>query len=253
MKCKQIPITISVLLFSLQLAAQDLIYKKSGEIITAKILKTYIKSIEYQITGQADNSIHYLTVSGIDSIRFQNGEKQIFPSKLPETVLKVNNTNPVYNHHLVGADLFGLLFYHNITLSYEYLPGKAIVGFKVALSKNIKSRSDYYYYPFNFTSITDWNCRLGINAYFFAPRTFRLGGGLYYIFGSYPIENYYYDPSTSTSKYEHETGSMSGVVISVFGFYNITKNLAFNLGMDFPSFVSPDSQSVLRCELFLNF
>ena len=253
MKCKQITITISVLLFSLQLAAQDSIYKKNGEIITAKILKTYLKSIEYQVPGQPDNSIHYLNVSVIDSIRFQNGQRQTFLSKSPETALEVHSANPVYNHHLVGADLFGLLLYHNITLSYEYLPGKAIVGFKVALSKNIKSRADYYYYPFNFTSITDWNCRFGINGYFFAPRTFRLGGGLYYIFGSYPIEHYYYDPNTYTSTYQHETGSMSGVVFSIFGFYNITKNLAFNLGMDFPSFVSPDSQSVLRCELFLNF
>ena len=248
MKCKQITVTISVLLFSLQIAAQDLIYKKSGEIIAAKILKTYIKSIEYQVPDQSDNSIHYLNVSAIDSIVFQNGEKRTFKTLPDKTQLKPNNISPVYNHHLVGVDLLGILLYRNITVSYEYLPGKAIIGFKGAFSKNIKPAGEYFYSS-NFASYSDWTCRIGINGYLFAPRTFRLGGGLYYILGSYSNTPYYYDPNTSSEGNK----TVSGVVISIFGFYNITKNLAFNLGMDFPNSVSPSSPSFLRGEFFINF
>lgn len=247
MKCKQITITISVLLFSLQIAAQDLIYRKSGEIITAKILKTFVKSIEFQIPDK-DSAIHYLNVSAIDSIAFQNGEKQTFKTEPNKAQLNPNSVSPAYNHHLVGVDLLGILFYRNITVSYEYLPDKAIIGFKGAFSKNIKPAGEYFN-PFNFASNSDWTCRIGINGYLFAPRTFRLGAGLYYILGSYSNTPYYYDPNTSGEGNK----TVSGVVISIFGFYNITKNLAFNLGMDFPSSVSPSSQSVLRGEFFINF
>jgi hypothetical protein len=108
----------------------------------------------------------------------------------------------------------------------------------------------YGTFGFNINRYTDWNARLGINYYFFPPQTFRFGTGVYYIFG--PNTNKY-TPYTVV----YEKNNLQGLMLSFFGYYNIRKNLAINLGSDFPLYINyqtdGNSKFMIRCEILLNF
>lgn len=254
MKCKQILVLIFACFGSLLINAQDLIYKKNGEILAAKIVNTLAKSITYQLPGETGRIIHHLTIEAVDSILYQNGKKDAFFHKRTEYQSPAPKLSSTYHHHLIGLDLAGLAFYRNLTFSYEYLPGKTKIGFRLAYARSIKLMDPYdYYYRFNFGSFPEWTFRAGMNGYIFPQRTFRFGSGVYYVFGSYPILEYRFDQSSSS--YWEITGNknLSGLVFCAFGFYNITKNLAANLSWDIPVAMTPESRSILRCELLLNF
>ena len=253
MKLRHLLLSVAVLISPLQISAQNLIYKKNGEIVKAKIITKSGKSITFKHFEPIDSLTYFLNIAAIDSIIFQNGVEETFVKSIDINHSLTGNLVPVYNHHLIGIDLAGYLLYRNITLSYEYLPGKAKLGFKAAFTKNIET-VPYPSIGFNFNRIPDWSTRLGINYYIFPPRTFRLGTGLYYIFGKYSNAYYStYDPNPTNIL---DKRNMSELVLSAFGFYNLNKNLAINFGLDSPIYINPASsifQIVIRCEILLNF
>lgn len=223
-----------------------------GEIVKAKVLDVSDRSLSYKLYKPVDSLTYFINIQTIDSIRYQDGKKKTFIKNYIPVIQHSRELISGYNHHLIGLDLTGYLLYRNIALSYEYLPGKANLGFKVAFAKNVESLP-YHSVEFDFNRIPDWSTRLGINYYFFPPRTFRFGTGLYYIFGKYSNAYYYsYDPySTNVSDNEN----MSGLVLSGFGFYNLNKNLAINFGLESPIYTNPTTsiKIVIRCEILLNF
>jgi hypothetical protein len=249
---------ILVLLFtflSLQVISQDLIYKKNGEIIKATITENFLKSITYKIPSEIGNHNHYLSVSAIDSIVFRNGKTTKFSgTNLPHNKSEINKL--YNNHHLIGFDLAGLTIYKNYTFSYEFLPGKATYGFKVAYTQKNNKNKDYYnYIHFTPANDADWSLSLGTNVYIFSPGTFRIGTGIHYLFGEYSppkiMETYpnynTYDNNIRVNK------KLEGALFSVFGFFNITKDIATNLGLDLPIAMNPASSLSIRCEVLFNF
>ena len=239
-------LSVIVLIIPLQISAQNLIYKKNGEIVKAKILTKSGKSISFKHFETKDSLTYFLNVAAIDSIISQNGVKETFVKNIDNNHPQSRNLNPTGNHHLIGIDLAAYLLYRNLTFSYEFLPGKAFLGFKVAYTKKIDSNP---YYEFSFNKIQDWSTRLGINYYFFPPRTFRLGTGLYYIFGQYLSGYNFYNDTNSKI-------NVNGLGMNLTGFYNLKKNLAFNLGFDIPLYTKPyhdHSIFLIRCEILLNF
>ena len=255
MKLRQMLLPAAALLISLQIAAQDLIYKKNGEIVKARILEATDASLSYKLYNPVDSLTHIINTQAVDSIIYRNGTKTSFKKVNIVAYQKPREQNTYNTHHLIGLDLSGYVFYGSLTLSYEYLPGKANWGYKVAFAK-IVDRPKNLSYAFNFNMTPDWSTRLGINYYIFPVRTFRIGTGLYYIFGKYSIYNYYaYEPSESYGT-SGDNRNMSGVVLSIFGFYNLNKHLAFNPGFDIPLIMSPTSNSfntAFRCEILFNF
>jgi len=248
MKLKLMLFFLAALFISLQMSAQDLIYKRNGELVKARILDKTGKSLSYHLYPPADSLLHYINYSLIDSIIYQNGEKVAFTKDKTDDSRQRKNPDTDYNHHLIGFDLASALIYKNLTFSYEFLPGKANIGYKVAFAKKVES-NNYQSFSYNFNRIPDWTARLGINYYFFQPGTFRLGTGLYYIFGKNTTMNYF-DYETTDSR------NVRGVIMSVFGFYNLNKNLAINLGLDTPLFLNPSTSQLnigIRCEILFNF
>lgn len=246
-------LSAAALIISLQISAQDLIYKKNGDVIKARNLNESDISISFKHYEPIDSLTYFINIQAIDSIIYQNGKKKTFIKKNIPVLQQSSEFISDYRHHLIGLDLAGYLLYRNITLSYEYLPGKANLGFKAAFAKNVEA-PPYQSSVFNFNRIPDWSTRLGINYYFFPPRTFRLGTGLYYIFGKYSNANYYFYEPNSTNV--SDNGDISGLVLSGFGFYNLNKNLAINFGLDSPIYLNPTSSIfyiVIRCEILLNF
>jgi|WetSurMetagenome_2_1015567.scaffolds.fasta_scaffold101154_2 hypothetical protein len=256
MKIRQVPLIALLLAISFENVAQDLIYKKNGGIVKVKILDTTNRYCSYRLFEKADSSVYFISNVIVDSIKYQNGKKEAFEKRIGETLqpgIKLNGTQEAdtgYRHHLIGTDVAYSLFYHHLSFSYEFLPGKAHLGFKASYCVNLNQSGVYGDDYFSLTLGNRWLGRLGMNYYFFPPRTFRLGTGINYLTGTY--ESYIYNDVSGT--YTTSNKKLNGITFCVFGFYNITKLLAFNLGFEFPVNSHPESYgSMLHCEALLNF
>ena len=241
-----------VYIISPQISAQDVIYKQNGEAVNAKILNQTGSAISYRYYDNRDSLTYIISTSVIDSIIYQNGVRDIFNKSVADYSPSIQSYTPDYRHHLTGTDFWALL-YNNVSVSYEYLPGKANLGFKLAFSKRLKGYDLYdyeqhdEYYPVLYR-FTRWYMKAGMDYYIFPPRTFRLGMGLNYLFGQYLVNKSTFQSSTYTVNYIH------GLTLTVFGFYNITKNLAYNLGVEIPVYINPKAYTGwLRCEIMYNF
>jgi hypothetical protein len=250
MKTKRILCTSFALVLIFKIAAQDVIYKKSGEKISARMLNSTGQTISFHRYDPADSATYFISTSAIDSVIYQNGQKETYSNK--NNLYKLRSSDPHLNHHLIGFDLAGVL-YRNVAFSYEYLPGKTNFGFKASFSKNLKivpfTESGYFWSsdPSNFNKVS-WSSRLGVNYYIFPQQTFRLGTGIHYIFGSF---------SSAEGELILAGKNMQGMILNFFTFYNLLNNLAINLGTDVPLYINPSSliehNVVIRCELLFNF
>jgi hypothetical protein len=96
MKLRQMLLSVAVFIISLQLSAQDLIYKKGGEIVKAKILTKSGKSISFKHFEPTDSLTYFLNVAAIDSIISQNGVKETFVKNIDDNHPLARNPNPTY-------------------------------------------------------------------------------------------------------------------------------------------------------------
>lgn len=260
MKLKQLLITTAALFICFQIAAQDFIYRNNGKSIKARILDTANKSLSYKLYELDDSITYFINTSIVDSIIYQDGKKETFIKTNVLSTQQSGELIPKYNHNLIGADFAGFLLYKNLIISYEYLPGKARLGYKIAFAKNMNPMGYYVYDTFylddhfDYSRILKWNTRIGLNYYFFQPRTFRVGTGMYYIFGSYTTEKYTYNEDYTSTTVVTENKKLKGLMLSLFGFYNFNKNLAMNLGFDAPLSIKPSSGNIMiRTEILFNF
>ncbi|HEY6914939.1 MAG TPA: hypothetical protein VI413_09710, partial [Paludibacter sp.] len=237
-----------VLICSVQISAQDVIFKRTGELVKAKILNQIGSAISYRYYDNRDSLTYYISTSIIDSIIYQSGTKDIFTKSAIVESHSFEPLTPVYKHSLIGVDLADILLFSKIGVSYEYLPGKMTVGFKAAFEKDLKNL--YYYSTDSNNGFTNWNLQLGVDFYIFPPRTFRLGAGLHYVFTQYNYSDYIGSTYVNTIKNAH------GVMLTLFGFYNLNKNWAVNFGFDIPfSNISYQYSlpSWIKCEIMYNF
>lgn len=94
---KKIILTTLSVIFTLGLCfSQDVITKKSGEEIKAKVLEVGQIEIKYKTFNNLDEPIFTISKSDILMIRYENGTKDIFtePSSPPETKTPVAQTQP---------------------------------------------------------------------------------------------------------------------------------------------------------------
>lgn len=68
------------ILFCERASAQDVIKKKSGEIIQAKVLKVDSNKIEYYDLSEVDGPVRTLPIFAISSISYENGSLDVNPS-----------------------------------------------------------------------------------------------------------------------------------------------------------------------------
>ncbi len=249
------------LLTSTEISAQDVIYRKNGEVIQARIIDKTNRYYTYQLYSKTDTLRNFISTAIIDSVRYQDGHRDVFVSK-NERILK-NNRKTVYTngmdigHHLLGFDVMGLL-YQNLRFSYEYLPGNAHFGFRAVFAKNLDPQTylvgniEPYYGNINLRS--DWHGLLGMNYYFLPPWTFRVGTGLHYCFGSCTFSNMNYDESTNTNTPVYENKNLHGVIWSFLLYSKFNRNPAMNVGLDVPLHVNPSFSNVMfRSEILINF
>lgn len=254
---------LSCLLTSTGISGQDVIYRKDGEVIVARVIDKTSRYCIYRMDNETEPFRNFISTALIDSIRFEDGHVDIFEKQ--EAVTWKNNlktsgladrgTEP--GHHLVGFDVMGLL-YNNLRFSYEFLPGKAHIGFRAVYARNFDPETnwngsiepDYG----NISLQSEWHSLVGINIYFLPPRTFRVGTGLHYCFGSCILGEMIYDEPTNTNTPVYENKSLHGIIWSFLLFSKFQRNLAMNVGLDVPLYVDPSFSNVMfRGEILINF
>ena len=86
MKPKPILLILCTLLVSFQIAAQELIFKKNGEVIKAKILTSNDKSLSYKLYEHKDSITYYINTSVIDSLIYRDGQKESYIKKITPVI-----------------------------------------------------------------------------------------------------------------------------------------------------------------------
>lgn len=238
--------------FPVTMSGQDLIFRKDGDIIKARILSKNSLSRSYRLFEHPDSINYFLATSLIDSIHYQNGAKEIFDKIPASSTIETPEVVTDIKHHLLGADVVNFVFHKNLAFSYEFLPGKAHLGYKIGYCHNLDPWPTFEEDNFSAVRNALWYGSVGINYYFFPPGSFRLGTGFRYVLGKTEVKFYEY---TNEIPLEwNERRNFSGIMFSLFGYYNVRKNMAFNLGFDTPVAMNlKGSVTVIRGELLLNF
>lgn len=225
--------------------AQDVIFKKNGEVIQVFNLTTTGKSRSYNLPGDAKGTVRYISINAIDSILFSNGTKAVFQSLLPQPLIQ-ENEKIQFKRNSLGLDVAAIAFYKNIKLSYKYLLGDGTLGFAASFSKNfdpfdlyVSDQYDNEEFYNNLMRYIRWSARVGIDAYIFDPGPFRISGGLHWITGKYTIENYRYLDQEPWSVSTKETNnSMNGILLSSMLLWQPENFYQFSVGMDIPIYTN---------------
>ena len=190
-------------LVSGQLFSQDLLYKKDGTVARVNIKDFNGKTLLYNIPGDSLGSVHYLSRSVLDSIKYPDGKSLGFSFQ-----------NKDLSPHLIkrnyfGVDIFNLAF-SNPNIWYERMSQNGRRSFVAELLINYKpkdfevwegNRALYY---INFNSYSFFT-RVGINFYPFNYSLVKTGdvrvfNGLSVLVGSHRTRNWDTYPSTT---YDH--------------------------------------------------
>ncbi len=115
--------------------SQDLITKKNGEDIKAKILEVGISEIKYKNFDNQDGPIYSLLKKEVLIIRYKNGNKDIFSDdQVIDEKSKINNINKNENKPLLVA---------NEKLGNEIKPIQSKLTFDKSVSFGIKGGLNY--------------------------------------------------------------------------------------------------------------
>jgi hypothetical protein len=258
MRIKLVYLIISLLYISFPIDAQDMMYKSNGGKIEVQVVDKNRQYLSYRLAGAKDSTLHYISTTVLDSVVSGNGKKELYALQRKTELLPETITKPDYGRHLIGADAASLAFYKSLAVSYEYFIWNQSLGVKAMFGFNL-SEDGYYDNKWYSTAYQKGQfARIGLNYYFFPPGSFRVGTGLHFIASKYKVHGEQYinnpDPPYETiiQKVEEER-KFRNIVMTVFVFYHITKNLAINAGLDFPNKSPYESESVFRSEILLNF
>ncbi len=234
----------------LKINAQDVIYKKNGEVIQVYNFTLAGKSGSYNLPGDAEETVRFISINAIDSILFANGTKDVFQPLLPVPMIQ-KNEKIQFKRNSLGLDVAAITFYKNIKLSYKYLLGDGTVGIYTTFSKNLEpfnlpifEQYDNEMYNSNLMRYMRWNGSAGIDAYIFDPGPFRISGGLHWVTGKYTTEKHrnldqepWYISTIETNN------SMNGILLSTKFLWQPGDFFQFSTGLDIPVYSNPKFRS----------
>ncbi len=245
---------------------QDLIFRKDGKVIRAKVRSSTSHYVTYQDADRQDSVVYHTSLDRIDSILYQDGRREQMALFRDPALPRGNGTvgnpwEPTIRHHLLGVNLIGF-FYPSLEFSYEFLPWEAHVGFRVSMADNLGYQD--YYSPGDFSGDekiygninqeTNWHGMAGVNFYLWPQWSFRPSAGLHYCFGKRDQIRTVYSADYDYYNEIREKKKVRGMVWSLSLYNNITKHLAFRLGTDIPLAMNPPIPVVMvRGDFLLNF
>ncbi|WP_372949568.1 hypothetical protein [Mariniphaga sp.] len=229
--------------------AQDVIFKKNGEVIQVFNLTTTGKSRSYNLPGDAEGTVRFISINAIDSILYANGTKTDFQQILPEPIIQEKEKGQ-FKRNSLGLDFAAITFYKNIKLSYKYLLGDGTLGLYTSFSKNLNPFNlwtEEQYVAENYSNLMRylrWNGRAGVDAYIFDPGPFRISGGVHWVTGKYTTQKYQdldQEPWYIVTK--NTNNSMNGILFSSKFLWQPVDFFQFNTGLDIPLYSNPKFRS----------
>jgi hypothetical protein len=181
---------IPVLTFS-----QDILYKKDSTAPKVKIIDFTGKTLKYQLAGDSDGTIYFISTSLLDSLKYSGAETIVFmdPSNFKEPLKKTDRD--YFSTELIN------LFTGKACLDYERVSKTGKTSFVTGLMVNLNTANDNYWEEFhgifqygNF-SPHYFFIRTGINFYPFCESLIRTGStrlstGFSLLIGSYRKVDY---------------------------------------------------------------
>lgn len=189
---KILVLSIIVLFCTLNTFAQDFIYLKNGDRISAIIKESTKTSVIYNEYGSADVSLKIINNDEIKMIAFSNGKVNNFNKK------EKTSANSEFNKNLFAYHLADLLI-NNLTISYERILDNGKIGLQIPFSVG---------YSGDYQELGDFKNKFysGINLNFYPTGQgnwrFFLGPGIR--LGKGTLEDYYYSSYNSSDYYEEE-------------------------------------------------
>jgi len=173
---------IFIMVFPVFLNGQDSIYKKDNALIVCLIQDRNDSIVQYLPIGKPDSEIHFLSVSYIDSIRFQNGQLEKFNIQDYPVALTPQKGKRNY----LGIGLVDPLLYTNLRFTYERRNVEGSVGLFIPVTIGL----EHEYYDTERSLLF----RTGLGMNFHVPR--KKGPSFYIIgisvlYGNYYLHAYY--------------------------------------------------------------
>ena len=205
-----------VVLCSLNIYAQDKIYKTDNSVVEAKVIEISPSEIKYKLFSNPDGPTYILNKSDAAMIIYQNGQHEVFSKTIPvpitknlsedrsadktmkEKELELNNLKK----NSIGMNMFEILL-TNITLFYEKKLPSGEIGFKIPISMGARAASGdiRQYDKFSFSSNKTYSSGFDINFYITSRKKIQYFVGPSFQFGSFKYKKSYYSYSPSTYPY----------------------------------------------------
>lgn len=180
---------IAILFSTINSFAQDYIYLKNGEKISAIISEKTKTAVLYLDYGSNDGNLKLVNLSDIKLIAYSNGKVTDFSNG------QKNTSNGDFNKNLIAYHLADLII-NNLTISYERILDNGKIGiqipFSFGYSDNYQELGDFVNNFYTGINLNIYPTGQGTWRYFLGPGL-RLGSGTYenydYLSSTYP--NYY--------------------------------------------------------------
>ena len=139
---KKLFLFVAIVFIFTGLSAQDLIIKKNGEEINAKIEEVGVSDIKYKKTDNIEGPVFTLLKENVFMIKFQNGTKEVFANETKRTNQAENEANPLPPAELQQATV--------IIYPKNSPRGLAVVYDVLANNKYITKVKNAFYYAGQF-------------------------------------------------------------------------------------------------------
>jgi len=105
---KKIFFTLCFLLFIVKVFSQDIIYKKNGDEIKAKVTEVELNVIKYKLFENLEGPTYTISKSDVLMIKYEKGNKDIFSNDIPSETKKNNEVSTIKNDTITNFDINSL-------------------------------------------------------------------------------------------------------------------------------------------------
>lgn len=154
MKTLKSLLILSLVLVVSGLQAQDKVYRKTGDVVAAKIIEVNDEFVVYKMFNNLEGPNYKLRKDAIDKVVYENGSTETFSGS---TQFKPMNTAPArpaaptmiangegsagLGYNILNFDFLSILF-NEVGFSYERILNNGYIGLKLPLIIGVNSSSD---------------------------------------------------------------------------------------------------------------
>lgn len=173
---KTIFFTTSLIWFSNFCFSQDVIFKKDGSKVEAKIIEIGTLELKYKKISNIDGPSYAILKSDVLLVNYQNGTVEIFNNGGSQSPVAANSKKDssvalfasTLGKNIISFDMAAILF-STITVSYERVSSKYNLGFRIPISYTMNQKNGQFigsYYDEYFPKRSNiFNTGLDVNFY----------------------------------------------------------------------------------------